>query len=112
MPADLVKIIIYGTLTFILKIQHAPNLSMVCDALSILQTEAKVSTENTARMLEAVKHELKTDIKNTADTVHAIATTVQQNIRSGEEARTAAKEAVEVGKANLQMARQIKNAGL
>ena len=32
-------------------------------------------------------------------------------MRNGEEARTAAKEAVEVGKANLQMARQIKNAG-
>ena len=111
MPADLVKVIIHGTLTFILKVQHAPDLSTVCDALSILQTEAKASTENAARMLEAVKHELKTDIKNTADTVHAIATNVQQNIRNGEEARTAAKEAVEVGKASLEMARQIKNAG-
>jgi hypothetical protein len=111
MLADLVKVIIYGTLTFILKVQHAPDLSTVCNALSILQTEAKASTENTARMLKAVKHKLKTNIKNTANTIYAIATTVQQNIRSGEEARTAAKEAVEVGKANLQIARQIKNAG-
>jgi hypothetical protein len=30
----------------------------------------------------------------------------------GEEARTAAKEAIKVSKANLQMARYIKNAGL
>ena len=110
-PADLVKVIIHGTLTFILKVQHAPDLSTVCDALSVLQTEAKASTENAVRMLNAVKQELKTEIKNTADTVHTIATTVQQNMRNGEEARTAAKEAVEVGKANLQMARQIKNAG-
>jgi hypothetical protein len=33
-PADLVKVIIHGTLTFILKVQHAPDLSTVCDALS------------------------------------------------------------------------------
>jgi hypothetical protein len=50
-------------------------------------------------------------MKNTANTAHAIATNVQQNMRNGEEARTAAKEALEVGEANLQMARQIKNAG-
>ncbi|KAJ4330450.1 hypothetical protein N0V95_010054 [Ascochyta clinopodiicola] len=110
-PTDLVKVIIHGTLTFILKVQHAPDLSTVCDALSILQTEAKASTENAARMLDAVKHELKAELKNTADTVHAIAANVQLNTRAGEDAKTAAKEAVEVGKANLQMARQIKNAG-
>ena len=45
-PADLVKIIIHGTLTFILKVQHAPDLSTVCDALSILQIEAKASSDN------------------------------------------------------------------
>ena len=45
-PADLVKVIIHGTLTFILKVQHAPDLSTVCDALSILQTEAKASSDN------------------------------------------------------------------
>jgi hypothetical protein len=111
-PADLVKVIIYGTLTFILKVQHAPDLSTVCDALNILQTEAKASTENAAQMLNAVKHELKTKLKNTTNTVHAIAANVQLNTRAREDAKTAAKEAVEVGKANLQMARQIKNAGL
>jgi hypothetical protein len=108
-PADLVKVIIHGTLTFILKVQHAPDLSTVCDALSILQTEAKATSDNTARMLDAVKHELKTEIMNTADTVHAIAATVQLNTKAGEDAKTAAKEAVEVGKANLEIARQIKN---
>jgi hypothetical protein len=110
-PADLVKVIIHGTLTFILKVQHAPDLSTVCDSLSILQTEAKASSENVAQMLNAAKHELKNELKNTADTVNAIAANVQLNMRAGEAAKTAAKEAVEVGKANLQMARQIKNAG-
>ena len=87
MPADLVKIIIYGTLTFILKIQHAPNLSMVCDALSILQTETKASLDNAAQMLDAVKHELKNELKNTADTVNAIAANVQLDMRAGDAAK-------------------------
>jgi hypothetical protein len=89
-----------------------PDLSTVCDSLNILQTEAKASSDNAARMLEAVKHELKNKLKNTADTINAIAANVQLNIRAREAAKTAAKEAVEVGKANLQIARQIKNAGL
>ncbi|EMD66021.1 hypothetical protein COCSADRAFT_140533 [Bipolaris sorokiniana ND90Pr] len=110
-PADLVKIIIHGTLTFILKVQHAPDLSTVCDALSILQTEAKATSDNTTRMLDAVKQEFKTELKNTTDTIHTIAANVQLNIRAGEEAKTAAKEAAEVGKASLEMARRIKNAG-
>jgi hypothetical protein len=110
-PADLVKVIIHGTLTFILKVQHVPAHSTVCDALSILQTKAKASSDNAARMLDAIKHKLKTETKNTADTIHAIAANVQLNTRAGEDAKTAAKEAVKVGKANLQMARQIKNAG-
>jgi hypothetical protein len=110
-PADLVKVIIHGMLTFILKVQHAPDLSTVCDSLNILQTEAKASSDNAAQMLEAVKHELKNELKNTADTINAIAANVQLNMSAGEAAKTAAKEAVEVGKANLQMARQIKNAG-
>jgi hypothetical protein len=83
----------------------------VCDALSILQTEAKASSDSAAQMLEAAKHELKNELKNTTDTVNAIVANVQVNMRAGEAAKTAAKEAVEVGKANLQMARQIKNAG-
>jgi hypothetical protein len=107
-PADLVKIIIHGTLTFILKVQHAPDLSTVCDALNILQTEAKVSSDNAARMLDDVKRELTTELKNTTDTVYAIAANVQLNTRAREEAKMAAKEAVEVGKANLQMARHQK----
>jgi hypothetical protein len=56
MLADLVKVIIHGTLTFTLKVQHAPDLSTVCDALNNMQTEAKASLVNAARMLDAVKH--------------------------------------------------------
>jgi hypothetical protein len=109
--ADLVKVIIYSTLMFVLKVQHVPNLSTVCNTLNILQTKAKMFLDNAAQMLNAVKQEPKTKIKNTANTVYAIATNVQLNTRAGEEAMTLAKEVVEVGKANLQIARQIKNIG-
>jgi hypothetical protein len=61
-------------------------------------------------MPDAVKHELKTELKNTADTVHAIAAYVRLNTTAVEDAKTAAKVAVEVGKANLEMAIQIRNA--
>ncbi|KAF2844378.1 hypothetical protein T440DRAFT_350146, partial [Plenodomus tracheiphilus IPT5] len=54
-PADLVKIIIHRTLTFILKVQHTPDLNTVCDALRILQTEAKRTSKTTVQ----VKNELK-----------------------------------------------------
>ncbi|KAF2849441.1 hypothetical protein T440DRAFT_351638, partial [Plenodomus tracheiphilus IPT5] len=55
-PADLVKIIVHGTLTFILKVQHTPDLNTVCDALRILQTEAKTTSETTVQTLNAVKN--------------------------------------------------------
>jgi acetyl-CoA carboxylase beta subunit len=110
-PADLVKVIIHGTLTFILKVQHAPDLSTVCNALNIMQTETKAASDSTAQMLNTDMQELKTELKATTDTVRAITTDAQQSRRAGEEAKTAAKEAVEVGKANLDMTRRIKNAG-
>ena len=107
MPADLVKTIIRSALTLILKVQNAPDLSTICDALRILQTETKSTSESTAEALNTVKSELK----NTAEIVRTLGANVQQNTNTGEETRAAAKEAIEVGKANLEIARQIKNTG-
>jgi hypothetical protein len=72
------------------------------------KTAAKAIVGNTAQTLDAVNNELK----NTTETIRRITTDIQQNINAGEEARTAAKEAVELVKANLEMARQMKNTGL
>ena len=105
MPADIVGDIIRGALTFVLKTQHTPDLSTICDALRIAQTEAKSTAENTAQALDEIKDELR----NTAETVQRSATNIQQNINTGEEARAAAKEATEVGRATLEMTREIKN---
>jgi hypothetical protein len=91
-------------------VQYTPDLSTECVAFNILQAEAKATSDNTARMPDAVKDKLKTKLKNTADTVHTIAAYIRLNTRAGEDAKTAAKVAVEVGKANLEMAIQIRNA--
>ena len=107
MPADLVKIIVHGTLALLLKVQRTPDLDTICDALRILQTETKTATETTVNTLDAIKNE----VKNNTETIRGMVTNVQRNMHAGEEARAAAKEAVEVGKKNLEMARQMKNTG-
>jgi hypothetical protein len=82
-PAGLAKNIIHGTLTFILKVQHAPDLNTVCDALRILQIETKTSSKHTTQSLTAVKDELK----NTTEAIRGIATNIQQNVKAWEYAR-------------------------
>jgi hypothetical protein len=105
MPADLVGDIIRGLLTFVLKMQHTPDLTSISDALRIVQTEAKATAEHTAHALEGIK----TELKNNTEGIQQATTNIQQNSNTGEEARAAAKEATEMGKATLEMAREIRN---
>ena len=104
-PADLAGDVIRGALTFVLKTQHTPDLGTICDALRVAQTEAKATAEHTAQALDQIKSELK----NTTEIMQQTAASIQQNGNTAEEARAAAKEATEVGKATLEMAREIKN---
>ena len=106
-PTDLVKNFFHGTLAFLLKVQRIPDLDTICDALRVLQTKTKPASENTAHILDAIKNE----VKNNTETIRGMVTNVQRNMHAGEEARAAAKEAVEVGKANLEMMRQMNNTG-
>ena len=105
MPADLVGDIIRGSLTFIIKMQQTPDLTSISDALRIVQTEAKATAEHTAHALEGIK----TELKNNTEGIQQATTNIQQNNNKAEEARAAAKEATEVGKATLEMAREIRN---
>ena len=66
----------------------------------IMQTEARVSTEGNTGVLDVVKQELKS-IKDIA----------QKAVITGEEARTAAREATEVAKTAAGMVKEIKNKG-
>jgi len=63
---------------------------------------------STAQALNDIRNELK----NTTETVRQSSASVQQNINTREEARAAAREASEVGKAVMEMTREIKNKGL
>ncbi|KAF2844485.1 hypothetical protein T440DRAFT_462066 [Plenodomus tracheiphilus IPT5] len=105
LPADLVGDIIRGSLTFVLKMQHTPDLTSISDALRIGQTEAKATAEHTAHTLE----QIKTELKNNTEGIHQATTKIQQGSNTAEEARAAAKEATEVGRTTLEMTREIKN---
>jgi urease accessory protein UreF len=104
-PADLARDIICSALTLILKTQHTPNLGTVRNALAVAQTKAKTTTEQTAQTL----NQIKTELKNTVDTVQQIATSIQQSANTADVVRATAKEATAVGKATLEIVREIKN---
>ena len=105
LPADIVGDIIQGALTFVLKTQHSPDLHSLSDALNVAQTKARATAENTAQTLNQIKQELK----STVELAQQSATKIQQNSNIVEEARAAAKDATEVGKATLEIARELRN---
>jgi predicted RNase H-like HicB family nuclease len=105
MPTAIVSDIIRGSLTFVMKMQHMPDLSAISDALRIAQTEAKATAKHTGQALDVIKSELK----NTVELVQQSAANIQQNGNTAEEARAAAKDATEVGKATLEVATEIRN---
>jgi hypothetical protein len=104
-PADLVGDIIRGALTFVLKTQHSPDLSSLGNALNVARTEARATAENTAQTLDQIKQELR----STAELVQQSAANIQRNGNTAEEARAAAKDTTEVGRATLEIAREIRN---
>ena len=105
LPADIVSDIIRGALTFVLKTQHSPDLRGLSDALNVAQTEARATAESTAQTLDLIKQELK----STVELAQQSAIKIQQNSNIAEEARAAAKDATEVGKATLEIARELRN---
>jgi methyl-accepting chemotaxis protein len=87
--------------------QHTPNLSTICDALRVCD-QAKATAEHTAKDLE----QIRTKLKITADFIQQTVASLQQNCNTVEEARAAAQKATAVGKATLEIARDIKNRAL
>jgi hypothetical protein len=104
-PAEVVGDIIRGSLTFVLKVQHTPDLSTLSDAFAIAQTEAKINAEKTAQALGEIKNE----IMNTKEIAQRSAVNVQQNGDKIDEVGVAVREATEVGRNTMEMTRDIKN---
>jgi hypothetical protein len=93
LPADIVGDTIRGALTFVLKTQHSPDLRGLSDS----RKHGANPRPNQARTKSTVKF------------VQQSATKTQQNGNIAEEARAAAKDATEVGKVTLEIAREIMN---
>lgn len=53
--------------------------------------------------------EIKNELKNAAEIVQRSAKNIQHNGGTAEEARAAARKAIQVGRATLEMAREIRN---
>ena len=99
-PAALVKVITSSTMSLIAKVHRVADMSTVCDKLEIMQGEAKTATTGNAETLDTIRQELG-----------SIRDIMQRAAATGEEARTAAKEATEVAKTAVGMVRDIKNKG-
>jgi predicted RNase H-like HicB family nuclease len=76
----------------------------VCNTLRIAQTKARTTAESTAQALGNIKYQLK----NVTESLEHSAANMQRIIITGVEARAAAKEATELGKATLEMSRETK----
>lgn len=75
-------------------------MTTVYDQLRVIYTEMTQDTKGTAKEIAEIKGELK-----------ALTKDIQKGITVGEEAKTIAKEATEVGKTVEGMTRDIKNKG-
>ena len=104
-PANIAIEMIRASLTYILKTQNIPDMTTIRDALNMAQTEAKTTANNLTQALS----EIKNDLKNTTEIVQQSAANIQLNANTAEEARAAAKEATEVGKATMEITREIRN---
>jgi hypothetical protein len=58
-PAILVKAIIIGITSLVSKIQKMPDLRLTQETLNIVQTEARAAAEDTRKVLQEIKEELK-----------------------------------------------------
>jgi hypothetical protein len=99
-PPDLVKTIIRGMLSLLLKVQKAPDLTTLHDTVNTMHTDARATAEKKAKAIEAIRKELKS---TTVD--------IQKSITIGEEAKAIAKQAADVSKVVAGIARDIKNKG-
>ena len=97
-PSDLVKSMVTGTLSLINKTLRTLDLSTIQDALNMMKTEAKAASEESAKVVETVRVELR---NNAAD--------IKRGIKIGEETKTAAQKAAEKGNKVVKMVKEIKD---
>lgn len=107
-PAELVKTIILGMLSFIVKTQNTPDLKSVLDALSIARTERDAALERMAESIGAVRNE----ICKTKESVQQCTTHTERYVEIGEQTKIIAQETREITRTVMDIAREIRNQGI
>ncbi|KAM5350889.1 hypothetical protein ACJZ2D_017140 [Fusarium nematophilum] len=99
-----VKIALIGALSLIVKLQSTPDLGHVHQAVRSGQIETKTAAENIMNAING----LRTDFGNTNTVAQQTMAKAQQSTDTALEAKAAAKEATEIGKATMKMIRDMK----
>jgi hypothetical protein len=97
-PAALVRAMIIGITSLVSKIQKMPDLRSTQDTLDLVQAEARAAAEDTRKVLQEIKNELKE-----AKAVH------QLTEKDTQKCKVAARESTEVGKTVMAALKDIKN---
>ncbi|KAI1315997.1 hypothetical protein F5Y16DRAFT_414742 [Xylariaceae sp. FL0255] len=101
-PANIVKSMILGVLSLVAKTQTMPDVRSIQDALNTIQLEART----TANIASVAIDEMRDDMEN----MNAkLLKDLQESVKAGNEAKTAASEATEVGRTVMAIVREMKS---
>ncbi|EXL90128.1 hypothetical protein FOIG_16598 [Fusarium odoratissimum NRRL 54006] len=99
-----VQVALIGALTLIVKMQSTPDLGHVYEAVKNGQAEIKTAAENLAQHINSLKNDLNETNTQAQQTMEE----VQRSSEITTDAKAAAKEATEIGKATMKMIRDMK----
>ncbi|KAI8395899.1 hypothetical protein FOFC_21429 [Fusarium oxysporum] len=99
-----VRVALIGALTLIVKMQSTPDLGHVYEAVKNGQAEIKTAAENLAQHINSLKNDLNETNTQAQQTMEE----VQRSSEITTDAKAAAKEATEIGKATMKMIRDMK----
>jgi hypothetical protein len=100
-PVEPVKMIIRATLALIEKTLRATDYTSIQTTMNSLQAEAKRAALENTKSFESIRKDLKDTMDDT-----------QRGTAASEEAKSAAREAVAIGKSVASIAKEIKNKGI
>ena len=101
------RVMIFGTLNLLVKLQNIPDLEHLHNAMASLHTETKTANEATMR----ATGKLRDEMANTQRLIQQNATDIKENSDATRRANNIAKEGLEANKMTLKMVRDAKALG-
>lgn len=101
------RVMIFGTLNLLVKLQNIPDLEHLHHAVASLHTETKTANEATIRATNSLRDE----VTNTQRLIQQNATDIKENSDATRRANNIAKEGLEANKMTLKMVRDAKALG-